>query len=142
MENNFTVYNKETSWNKRGKPPVVRFSKYGHIRFSVEAIRLLGLDRDTPISFMTDARDIGVIYFFVDKKGLPLKRGTVGKTGEGLQICCRPLAQRVMDFFGFNGINKTFDVTNETVKTEKGNMWIILKDKIHKPIKWKRNTLK
>lgn len=132
-------FTKETVWNRRGKPPVVRISKYGHIRFSVEAARLLGLKIDDKISFMIDNRDIGVFYFFRDEKGMPLKFCTRGNDGVcGLQICCRPLGQRLLNYFGFKD-NKTFGVSCETVNRKDVVMWFVLKDKIHRPIKWKKN---
>lgn len=134
------VFNKETSWNRRGKPPVLRISRNGHIRFSVEAIRILGLKLGDTISFMIDERDCKIFYFFRDVKGMPLKHCTKGKDGVcGLQVCCRPLGQKLLDYFGFKG-NKTFDITKEQCITERGKMWFVLKEKIHVPIKWRREA--
>lgn len=138
----YEIFNKETSWNRRGKPPVLRFSKNGHIRFSVEAINVLGLSKGVPISFMIDWRDSDIVYFFVDdKKGMPLWDCTKGKNGVGLQICCRPLALKIINFMGLKG-NVTFDVTNDKCKTEKGEMWFVKKSSIHQPIIWRKEDIR
>lgn len=132
------IFNKETSWNRRGKPPVLRISYNGHIRFSVEAIKMLGFKLGDTISFMIDPRDNNVFYFFKDEKGMPLKHCTRGKDGVcGLQVCCRPLGQKLLNYFGFKE-NKTFDITNEVCDTIKGKMFFVLKEKVHRPIKWRK----
>lgn len=138
----YEIFNKETSWNKRGKPPVVRISQSGHIRFSVEAVKVLGIAKDTPISFLIDKRDDDVIYFFIDKdKGMPLVDCTFAQSGTGLQICCRPLSFRLLDFLGQKK-NVTFGVTKDTCDVFEKKMWFLRKDRIHKPIKWKRQESK
>lgn len=138
----YEIFNKETIWNRRGKPPVLRFSQNGHIRFSVEAIRILGLSKDTPISFMIDRRDEDVVYFFVDKEnGMPLWDCTKGKNGVGLQVCCRPLALKVLSFMGLKK-NITFDITTDKCKTQNGEMWFVRKDKIHQPVIWRKEGKK
>lgn len=138
----YEIFNKETIWNKRGKPPVLRISKNGHIRFSGVAVDILGLTLETKISFMVDARDKDLIYFYVDaEKGMPL--GMVNKTikGNGYQICCRGLAIKLLKFIGSSG-NVTFDITTDKCETPHGSMWFVRKDKIHKPIKWRKQELK
>ena len=138
----YEIFNAKTSWKKRGKPPVIRVSTTGHIRWSVEAIRRLGLVNGDKVSFMTDARDNGIIYFYRDNKnGIPLIYCTKGKDGVyGLQVCCRPLAYKILNFFGFTE-HKTFDLTDETLNTENGRMWFILKGNIHRPIKWRKEKI-
>lgn len=133
------IFTAKTTWKKRGKPAVIRVSTCGHIRFSVSTIRNLGLGVGDKISFMIDYRDKGVVYFFKDNKaGMPLRFCTKGNNGvNGLQVCCRPMAFKIFDHMGLSK-NTTFDITAETARTDSGEMWMILKDKIHKPIKWKR----
>lgn len=134
----YEIFNRKTHWNRRGKPPVLRFSQAGHIRFSVEAVRILGLNKGTPLSFMIDQRDDGIVYFFIDKEnGMPLCDCTNGKNGVGLQICCRPLSLRVLSFMGLKK-NITFDITTDKCETQKGGMWFVRKDKIHQPIIWRK----
>lgn len=133
----YEVYNKETVWNKRGKRPVIQFNKYGHIRFSVEAVKLLGLKEKMTISFMTSPADVGVIYFFSDKKGMALRRGNGTKSGIRLEIICRPLVLKLLNFFSYE-TNKTFDITSETIKINDRLSWFILKEKLHRPIKWRK----
>jgi len=132
------VFTRNTIWNRRGKPPVIRLSNNGHIRLSVEAVKILGVKEGDTVSFMVDNRDNGIFYFYKDEDGMPLIYCTRGKDGiNGLQLCCRPLAQRLLKYFGFNG-NKTFDVSGETIKASDKEMWFVLKEKIHKPINWKK----
>ena len=137
---NIQIFTKHTVFNRRGKPPVVRLSKSGHIRFSVTACKNLDIKEGDCICFMIDARDVGIVYFYKDNKnGMPLKYCTKGKDGiNGLQICCRPMAMKILAFFNMNG-NRTFDVSSETTKTCDKEMWFIIKENIHKPIKWKKN---
>lgn len=133
------IFTRNTHWNRRGKPPVLRLSPNGHIRFSVEAVKKLGFKLGDRLSFMIDNRDNGIFYFYLDEEnGMPLKFNTRGGGGvDGLQICCRPLAQKLLDYFGFKE-PKTFDVTDERIKTKIGELWFVLKEKIHKPIKWRK----
>ena len=133
------IFTAKTTWKKRGKPPVLRVSTWGHIRFSVSTVKNLSLKPGDKISFMIDYRDKEVVYFFKDDDGgMVLGFCTKGSDGvNGLQVCCRPMALKILEHFGFTG-NKTFDITTETCKTDRGEMWMILKSKIHKPIKWKR----
>lgn len=132
------VFTRHTHWNRRGKPPVMRLSRTGHIRLSVEAVKILGLQKGDRISFIIDKRDNGIFYFYVDKEnGMPLKFCTRGKGQvDGLQICCRPLSQKLLDHFGYKD-PKTFDISSEKSESGRGLMWFVLKEKVHKPIKWK-----
>jgi hypothetical protein len=135
------TFNINTIWNRRGKPPVVQISKWGHIRFSVEAVKLLCLKEGMKLSFTIDHRDKGIIYFYQSTQGMPLHCGAKTKTGERLEIYCRPLSLKLLSFFCFSR-NKTFRTTNEKITvpgaTEKA--WFILKDNIHKPLKWKKHA--
>ena len=136
MENEITTFDASTTWNRRGKPPVVNLSTYGHIRFSVEAVKLLNLKEGMKIAFRIDTRDAGIIYFYEQATGIPLRKGMNCKTGKRLEVYCRPLSLKLLNFFGFN-TRKTFKLTKEQSKIGNCNMWFILKDNIHKPIKWK-----
>ncbi len=132
------IFNKETIWDKRAKPPVVRISKHGHVRFSVEAVKLLGITKDTPITFMIDPRDHDIVYFYIDKeKGLPLVNNNKSLSGVGLQICCRPMAIRILRYFSMKN-GGSFDITNDKCSTVHGEMWFIRKDKTHIPVKWRK----
>lgn len=132
-------YNAETIWEKRGKPSTVRITKHGHIRFSVSAVKNLNVAEGDRITFFVDPRDVGVIYFKKDPKGIPLIKNTTGISGvNGLQICCRPLALTLLKSFNFKE-SKTFDLTGEITNNEKyGKLWVIVKDKVHVPLKYKR----
>lgn len=137
----FEILNKETVWNKRGKPPVLRISKNGHIRLSSKAVEILGIEIGSKLSFMIDSRDKGVIYFYCDEeKGIPLVEINKHLSGNGYQVCCRQLALKLLSFIGIKN-NVTFDVTAEKCETPHGSMWFVQKDKIHTPIKWRKKEL-
>ena len=89
------VLNRETLIRRNRKPPVVRVS-YGRIIFSVEAVRELGLKEGDKISFVTNSKDLDIIYFKKDEKGVPLAVDFNGLTGTRLRICCRPLAEKIL----------------------------------------------
>jgi hypothetical protein len=130
------VYNSETIFKKRGKPPVVRIS-YGRIIFSVEAVNLLGLKSGDKLSFATNLKDKEIIYFKKDEKGIPLLVDFEGLGGIRLRICCRPLAKELLSFFLYNKA-KTFSVNDEMADVYGEKMWFILKSNVHKPINWKK----
>jgi len=137
----FEIFNKETIWDKKGKPPLLRISPYGHIRLSVKAVEILGLKQGDGVSFMVDYRDTGVFYFYKDKNGIPLIHNTAGKKGiDGLQACCRPLCMKLLTHFGYTK-NSSFDVTPEIVDTPHGKMWFVLKNNLHKPIQWRKKRI-
>lgn len=134
----YEIYNAETIWNRKGKPPVVRICPQGHIRFSVEAVKLLGLKKGMCLTFVTNPIDNGTIYFYADTKGLPLTSEVELKTGSRLEVCCRPLTKKLLSFLGFSK-NKTFSLTSDTTPIMEGvKAWIICKSKCHTPVKWKR----
>ena len=137
----YEIFDKETVWNKRGKPPVLRISDNGFIRFSGKAVEILGITKETKISFMIDKRDDDLIYFYVDDvKGLPLAEINKTIKGNGYQVCCRQLAKRLLKFLkGGKYKNVTFDVVNEKCETPNGSMWFVKTSSIHKPIKWKKD---
>lgn len=135
----FTIYNKKNVYNKRGKPALLRFSKYGHIQFSFAASKLLELKEGMKISFMTDSRDKSIIYFFEDESGLALREVNNGKRNKGMQICCRSLSLRLLDFFGYKD-NKSFDVKADTLLVNDRKAWFILKENVHKPIQWRKRS--
>lgn len=133
----YEIYNSETIWNRKGKPPVVRICPQGHIRFSVEAVKLLGLKKGMALTFVTNPIDTGTIYFYPDIKGLPLTSEVELKTGSRLEVCCRPLTKKLLSFLGFTK-NKTFSLTAETTPIMEGvNAWLVSKSKCHTPVKWK-----
>lgn len=131
-------FNSETVWDKRGKPSTIRITKHGHIRFSVNAVKKLGIKEGDRLSFFVDPRDVGIIYFKLDPRGIPIIKCTTGKNGiNGLQVCCRPLALTLLKTFNLKE-SKTFDITADITEHEKyGKLWIIVKEKIHTPIKWR-----
>lgn len=132
------IFNANTIWNKTGKPPLVQVDKLGRIGFSVEAVKLLGLNPADKLSFKIDYCDSNIIYFFVDNKnGIKLNAITFNRnTGVRLELYCRPLTKKLLDFFGFKD-NKTFDVSSDKVD---GKYWFILKDRVHRPIKWRKKS--
>lgn len=137
MTDTCTIYNKETIWNRRIKPPVVGIAYLsGRIRFSAEAVKLLSLKENDCISIMIDERDRDIFYFFVDnKKGMRLYKSAKkdAKYGIGLQVCCKPLSRKILAFMRLGKV-ASFDVTNEKCNTESGKMWFIRKGMIHKPM--------
>ncbi len=136
MNPTISIYDSKTIWNRRGKPAVVQISRYGHIRFSVEAVKLLGLVQGERITFRTHSNDIGILYFYRQATGLPLRDGLKCKTGVRLEVYCRPLALKLLAFFDFK-TSKTFRISSEQLQYGNTKFWFILKENIHKPIKWK-----
>lgn len=130
------VYNEQTVFNKRGKPPCIRFSNF-RIEFSCELVKLLGLKEGDKISFYTDPKDKDIIFFGKSKNGLSLKQAVMLKNGVRLHICCRPLIVKLLSHFGLSN-NKTFRISNETTDFYGEKLWFILKDKVHKPIQWRK----
>lgn len=130
------ILNTETLTRTSRKPPVIRIS-YGRIIFSVEAVKDLRLKQGDRISFITNEKDKNIVYFKKDVKGFPLMLDFKGITGIRLRICSRPLAQKILSFFTYN-TSKTFSITNDLADVYGHKMWFILKDKIHKPIKWRK----
>lgn len=124
-------------WNKRGKPAVVNIDADGRVSFSVEAVKQLKLKEGMRIAFRIDHRDKGIIYFYEQATGIPLKASAETKSGIRLSIYCRPLAQKLLSFFGFRE-NKSFDIDSNTVKFHSCPMWFILKEKVHKPVQWRK----
>lgn len=133
------VFDSRTIWNRRGKPAEVQISKWGHIRFSVEAVNLLNLTADMHIRFVTNSNDKGIIYFDQHSKGLPLRIGMKCKNGVRLELYCRPLALKLLDFFGYK-TNKTFRLQKATTEFADNKFWFILKDNIHKPLLWRKRS--
>ena len=132
------VYNEETVYNKRGKPPCIRIAK-SRIEFSCEAVKLLGLKKEDKISFYTDLKDKEIIFFGKSKNGLSLRQAAELKSGVRLQVCCRPLVIKLLSHLGLNN-NKTFRISNETTDFYGEKLWFILKDKVHRPIQWRKKT--
>lgn len=130
------VLNRETLIRRNRKPPVVRVS-YGRVIFSVEAVRELGLKEGDKISFVTNPKDMDIIYFKKDERGVPLAVDFNGLTGTRLRICCRPLAEKILSFFSFKS-SKTFSVTNNLADMYGEKMWFLLRLGVHKPIKWRK----
>lgn len=59
----FEIFNKETIWDKKGKPALLRISQHGNIRISVKEVEILGLKPGDGVYFMVDYRDDGIFYF-------------------------------------------------------------------------------
>lgn len=126
MEQTIKVFNKETIWDKRAKPPVVYLNSKGQVRFSIEGVKLLGLKSGDKLSFAFDTRDAGVIYFYKCLKGIELNTDFKGMGGERLVLCCRGLVKQLLTFFGCT-TSKTFLLTNDTTLFNGGQAWLILK---------------
>jgi hypothetical protein len=126
------TFDRNSIWDKRDKPPVVRVAKNGTVRFSVSAVKLLGLKESDCLTFQIDYRDTDVVYFFKDKNGIPLRVGAEYDSGIMLQTLCRPLVKKLLQFFGLKG-NTTFDITDE----QTSGKYVISKLKIHEPLKWR-----
>ena len=138
MQTEFEILNSKTNWNVSGKPAMIRISKHGVMRFTVEAVRLLKLKLDMRLTFLLHPNDNGIIYFHTHADGLPLKADAVSKNGVALYCCGRKHAARMLEFFKISTANKTFDITAEQSTVNGQQCWFILKDKIHKPIKWRK----
>jgi len=139
-----TVYDSSTIFNKRVKPPVIRIEcgKNSRINFSCEAVKLLGLKEGMKLAFATYKEDRGIIYFYEQATGIPLKKEkNVIKNGIRLSIYCRPLTEQLIKHFGYTqDIKKTFKLTADRalIPGTIGKAWFILKENLHKPIQWKR----
>jgi len=119
------VLNIDTVSREKYKPPVIRVS-YGRIHFSIEAVKLFGLNVGDRISFYLDKNDKGIVYFKKDPKGFELNLDFSGITGTRLRIFCRPAADKIMQHFQYGGA-KTFTVSSEQADVYGEKMWFILK---------------
>lgn len=137
---NTEVLNIKTYWNRRGKPPVFRISKNGHIRFSVEAVKLIGIKEGDKLTFVIHKNDPGILYFHIDNiNGFKLKIGGKYQSGYYLQILCRPLSLRLLSHFNITK-NETFDITNDKTRVNDNEAWFVLKSNKHIPIKWRKQS--
>lgn len=139
----YTEYNSNTIFNKRGKPPVVRIEcgKNARINFSVEAVKLLGLKEGMKLAFRTYKDDKLTAYFYEQATGIKLVAEKNNLKETRLAIYCRPLAQKLLEHFGFKGdCKKTFvlNTVRVPIPETKCNAWIIDKEKIHTPIQWRK----
>jgi hypothetical protein len=139
------TFDANTTWNKRGKPPVVRIDagRQGRLVFSVEAVKILGLKEGMRLCFRVYTNDEGIIYFYEQATGIPLRVMNEHKSGHQLAIYCRQLNKTLLAHFGYTtSIYKTFDLKNEQVLMPDTNCkaWFIVKENIHKPIQWKAKT--
>ncbi len=135
----YTDYTEQTTFNKRGKPATVRIDgkAQGRIYFSNQAVAILGLRAGDRIAFRTYDHDKGVIYFYPQATGFTLSAGS-----SGLSIYSRPLANKLLEALGFvKDQHKTIGVKNECVLMPgtKCQAWMLVKEDIHKPIKWRKN---
>ncbi len=133
---NYIDYTAESIWGKRGKPALLNISKDGRIRFTVALVKLLGIKEGQKILFRTYNKDKGIIYFSIHKDGVPLRLSKADTTKRVLEIYCRPLAVKLLEFFSYS-TNKSFDITKEQTNIDGINFYFILKENLHKPIKWK-----
>ena len=116
-----TIYNRHTSFNKRGKPAIMRIDAHNgnaRIQLSVEAVKLLELQEGDCLSFVTLPTDKEAVYFCVDNKdGFHLKVCTEHKSGVDMGIFCRQLARKLLDHLGINSM-RSFIVTTEKVPVQ------------------------
>jgi hypothetical protein len=126
------ILNAATIWNERRKPSVVQFNKCGHVRFSVEAVKILKLKKTDRISFMIEEDD-DLVYFWLDnEQGFPLTESTELKTGVRFSVCCRPLVNRILQHWGKEG-NVSVLLSGDKVMDK----WFLNKIKIKKQCKRK-----
>lgn len=131
------VLNRETISSKKIKPPTIQIFKDGQIRFNCQTVKMLNFTETDKIEFCINSLDPNIIFFRKSEKGIGLsKEITIGGQMR-LLLCSRPLVRRLMTFFSL-AKSETFSVTNETTKINGDNHWFIMKDKMHKPIEWKK----
>lgn len=140
-----TTYDSTTTWNKRGKPSLIRIESgnQGRIHFSVSAVNLLGLKEGSRIAFRCYKNDAGIIYFYEQATGIQLKKVHQCKSGISLAIYCRPLGEQMLKHFGYTkDTYKTFLLKADQVTMPGTNCqaWFITKENIHKPIQWRKKT--
>lgn len=123
------IINSKTSFGV--KPPVVQLNKHGHIRFSVEAVKLFNLKQTDRLTFLINSEDEGIIYFYKDDSGLPLHEMVKTKTGVRYSILCRPLVKKLLRFF-YQENNISILVNNKTINYGGKEMMILRKAKIKK----------
>lgn len=128
------ILNASTIWNERRKPAVIQVNKYGHLRFSVEAVKMFDLKKEDRLTFMIDESD-NLVYFWKDKHGFPFSEIVKVKTGSRYAICCRPLVKRILHHFNKKD-NISILATNNLVR----GMWFLNPQKIR--ISKKRNNEK
>ncbi|MGQ0740193.1 MAG: hypothetical protein ACT4OJ_14170 [Bacteroidota bacterium] len=139
----YTTYDSNSIWNKRGKPATVRIDagQQGRICFSVSAVKIMGLKEGMRLAFRTYNQDRGIIYFYEQATGVHLKKMGTAKSGIMLALFCRPLAEQLMKNLGFStDIHKTIRLYNDMAQMPgtQTRAWMILKSNIHKPIKWRK----
>lgn len=121
------ILNATTIWNERRKPAVVQLNKCGHVRFSIEAVKILGLKKTDRITFMIEEDD-DLIYFWVDNEsGFPINEIETLKTGKRFSVCCRPLVKKILQHWG-KETNVSVSINNSEVR----GMWFLNKRKIKK----------
>lgn len=139
MTPEFEILDTTTNWNLRGKPSMVRISRHGIIRFSVSAVKQMGLNAGMKLTFMLPKKDHEIIYIYQHPKGLELKEDTVkSKEGIALYCCGRKHSTRLLEHLKISKPNTTFDITKEKTIINDQECWFIQKEKIHKPIKWRK----
>jgi hypothetical protein len=120
MQQQITVYNKHNVYNKRTKPSIIRIDcakNNSRIRFSVEAVKTLGLSVHDCLTFITVKTDKHNIYFYKDNKnGLKLREVKTRNDSVYLEVNCRLLARKLLLFFGIKDDARSFIITNDTTK--------------------------
>ena len=136
----FEILDSTNNWDDHTKPPVVRISRRGGtIRFSVQAVKQLGLKPGMRLSFMMHTTDNDLIYICKSPTGLELKmEDTKSRFGAALYCCARKHTPRLLNYFNMPDNSKTFDITNNQTEANGQQCWFISKSKIHKPIKWRK----
>ena len=133
-----TIYNRQTTWDDRRKPAIVRISGRGFIHFSVEAVKLLNLKEGMKLVFLTDDKDRDIILFYQHESGIPLRITAKMKKNNAvrLSILCRPLSLKLLTFLKLKQ-STSIRITTDIIKTNGKKCWFINKNFIHIPTKWK-----
>lgn len=139
---NYTDYNSDTIYNRRGKPATIRIdaNNNGRIVFSTEAVKHLFLVEGMRICFRCYQHDKGIVYIYPQSNGLPLKKVSDNKSGTSLAVYCRPLGSELLQHLGFKqDKQKTFVITPAKVQMPGTNdyAWLIMKENVHKPVQWR-----
>lgn len=123
------IFNRHNVYNQRKKPSIVRIDcakTNSRIRFSVEAVKTLGLKATDCLTFIVLKNDKGNIYFHIDNKnGLKLRQVKTRNDAIYLEVNCRLLARKLLLHFGIKEDARSFLITNDTTKVNDVKCWYI-----------------